>query len=104
MPPHLTCCMLSVDSKSTTPSSRSTAAIENYKVLKSEAQRSGEAVLKLAAEAATSKRGSHPGGVRGGMTVAPSLDGSDDVLKKKLDDDIEKLRDLLVRVRQPLWI
>ena len=86
------------------------AAIENYKVLKTEAQKSGEAVLKIAAEAATTgKKGkgkgvaaaSKAGGGSGPSSAAtaggPSrADAPDDPIKRELDAEIEKLRGLLV--------
>ena len=88
-----------------------TAAIENYKVLKTEAQKSGEAVLKIAAEAATAgKKGKGKGataaGKAGGSSGASSAataggpsraDAPDDPIKRELDAEIEKLRGLLVR-------
>jgi len=77
------------------------AAIENYKVLKSEAQRSGEVVLKLASEAAASKKGKQgPSGSGGRIQTAASREGPNDPVKKKLDEDIEKLRDLLVSTHE----
>ena len=86
------------------------AAIENYKVLKTEAQKSGEAVLKIAAEAATAgKKGKGKGaaaaskaGVSSGASSATTAggpsraDAPEDPIKRELDAEIEKLRGLLV--------
>lgn len=76
-------------------------------MLKTEAQKSGEAVLKIAAEAATtSKKGkgkaaaaaSKAGGSRTSSAGGPSrADAPEDPIKRELDAEIEKLRGLLVR-------
>jgi hypothetical protein len=97
-----------------------TAAFENYKVLKSEAAKGGEAVLNIAAQATASSVASHKNitGRDGNKMVArvktgpassggadprgqeTSLDGSEDPdLKKELDAEIAKLRGLLVSAR-----
>lgn len=72
-------------------------------MLKSEAQKSGEAVLKIAAEAAAggkkvkpAKFLSPPAVGSGASSVAGGPSRADDPIQRELDEEIEKLRGLLV--------